>query len=129
MCRASTVESREQVALPGVVGVGQTLDVLVGQLAMDSVDQRAQLAGVDEQRFAATVADRLCQSVLVPRQKPQADRNLRAVKQLARHRHHAIDQIGLDDLAADVAFARLVTAHAAVGQHEPGGARRSRGGG
>ena len=44
------------VAAPGVVGVGDLLDVVVGQFAVDAVDQRAQLAGVDEERLAAAVA-------------------------------------------------------------------------
>jgi hypothetical protein len=39
-----------------VVGAGDLLDVGVGQFAMDSIDQRAELPRVDEQRLLAAVA-------------------------------------------------------------------------
>ncbi len=61
---------------------------------------------------------------LVAREKPQADRNLRRVEELARQRHHAVHEIGLDDGFANLALARLVGRHRAVGEHEarePGG--------
>jgi hypothetical protein len=40
-----------------VVRVGNAGDVLVGQLAVGAVHHRAELARVDEQRFAAPVDD------------------------------------------------------------------------
>ena len=40
---------------PGVVGVGDTADVLVGQLAVGTVDHPAHLAGVDKQYLARPV--------------------------------------------------------------------------
>jgi len=45
---------------------------------------------------------------------------LGAVEKLAGQRHHAIDEIGLDDGPADVAFAGLIGRHAAVGEDEAG---------
>ena len=62
--------------------------------------------------------------VLVLRQEPEADGNLRAVEKLAGQRHHAVHEVGLDDGFADVAFAGLIGRHAAVGQHEAGHAVR-----
>jgi hypothetical protein len=45
---------------------------------------------------------------------------LRGVKQLARQGHDALHQVAFDDVAADVAFARLVGRERAVGQDEAG---------
>ena len=85
----------------------------------DAVDQRAELAGVDEQRLAAPVAERR-PFFLFAGEEPQADRDLRRVEELARQRHHAVHEVGLDDGLADLALARLVRRHRAVGQHEAG---------
>jgi hypothetical protein len=41
-----------------VVSARDLVDVLVGQISMDAVDERAKLAGVDEQRLTASVKDR-----------------------------------------------------------------------
>ena len=43
---------------PGVVSVGDTSDVVVGQLAMDAVHHAAHLAGINEENLAAAVAHR-----------------------------------------------------------------------
>ena len=112
-----------------MICVGDAGDVGVGQFAMHAVDQRAELAGVDEECFAAAVAcgwlsvaagfRRLtAYATFAACQEPQADGNLRAVKELAGQRDHAVDQIGVDDRFADLSFARLIAAHAAVGQYE-----------
>jgi hypothetical protein len=58
--------------------------------------------------------------VLVFGEEPQADGDLRAVEELAGQRDHAVDEVGLDDGAADLALAGLVGGHAAVGEHEAG---------
>ena len=55
---------------PGVVGVGDAGDVLVGQLAVGAVHHAAELAGVDEEHVAAAVAELAV--LLVARQEPQA---------------------------------------------------------
>ncbi len=51
------VIARVLVAAPGMIGAGDFRDVVVRQFAMDAVGQRAELARVDEQRFAAPVAE------------------------------------------------------------------------
>ena len=126
-----------------MVGVGQPGDFLVGQFPMHAVDQHAQLAGVDEQRLAARSRKpsprpsegRSCppspegSGLLIAGDEPEADGNLRGVEQLAGQGHHAIDQIGLDDGLADLALARLVGTHRAVGQDEARVARWGPGGG
>ena len=43
------------VSTPGVVGACDLGEVVVGQFAVHAVDHRAELAGVDEERFAAPV--------------------------------------------------------------------------
>lgn len=53
-------------------------------------------------------------------QEPQAHWNLGAVEELPRQRNHAVHQIGLDNLPANFALARLVGGHRPVRQHEPG---------
>ncbi|MCP9443558.1 MAG: hypothetical protein NNA20_13350 [Nitrospira sp.] len=40
---------------PGAVGVGDPLDVVVGQFAVGAVHHAAQLAGIDEEHLAAAV--------------------------------------------------------------------------
>ena len=101
------------------------VEVHVGQFAVHAVDQRAHLAGVDEQRLLAPVAKAaLHVDAFVLAQKPQANRNLRAVEKLPRQRDHAVDQVSVDQRFADLAFARLVGRHAAVGQHKAGHAVR-----
>jgi hypothetical protein len=62
--------------------------------------------------------------LLVAREEPQADRDLRRVEELARQRDHAVHEVGLDDGLADLALAGLVGRHRAVGQHEAGDAGR-----
>jgi hypothetical protein len=71
-----------------------------------AVDHRAELSGVDEQGLTAAVAEATV--LFVAREKPQADRDLRRIEELAGECHHAIDEIGLDDRFADLAFAGLV---------------------
>ena len=46
--------------LPGVEGAGDLLDVLGGEIAQHAVFHVAELAGVDEERFAAAVALAAC---------------------------------------------------------------------
>ena len=58
------------------------------------------------------------------RGEPEADGNLRAVEELAGEGDHAVHEVGLDEGAADVAFAGLVGGHAAIGEDKPGHALR-----
>src|ERR1043165_7634273 len=51
------VRARSLVAAPRVIRSRDARDVLVGQLALRAVDHAAQLAGVDEQHLAATIAE------------------------------------------------------------------------
>lgn len=44
------------IRFPGVVGICNTGDILSGQIAMDTVDQSAKLAGVNKKRFSLMVA-------------------------------------------------------------------------
>ena len=55
---------------------------------------------------------------------PEADGYLRAVEELAGEGDHAVHEVGLDEGAADVAFAGLVRRHAAIGEDEAGHALR-----
>ena len=73
-----------------------SVSVGVGQFAMDSVDQCAELAGVDEECLALAVARRAARGDARPprfaaRQEPEADGDLCAVEELARQGDHAID--------------------------------------
>ena len=60
--------------------------------------------------------------------EPEADGNLRAVEELAGEGDHAVHEVGLDEGAADVAFAGLVGGHAAIGEDEAGHADGGGGG-
>ena len=85
---------------------------------MDSVHHRAELAGVDEKRFTPPVPE--SSVLLVTREEPQAHRDLGGVEELTRQRDHAVDEIRVDDVLADLLFARLVGGYGAVGEHEAG---------
>ena len=105
---------------PGVVGLGDAGDVVIGQFPVGAVHHAAQLTGVNEQDFTATVACRVASSGAG--QEPQAGGNLRRIEELSGQRHHAVHQIRLNQVFANNAFVRLVRRHGAVGEHEAGGA-------
>src|SRR5450756_949016 len=106
------------VAAPGVVRAGDLRDVLVGELAVRAIHQRAHLAGIDEEGLAAAITEAAVASV--GGEEPEADRDLGRVEELARQRDHAVDQVRLDDRAADLALTRLVRRHRPIGEHEAG---------
>ena len=79
------------LAAPGVIGIGDTINVLVGQLAVGAVHHTAELTCVDEEHLAAAVAELAV--LLVTRQEPQAGGDLRRVEELAWQRHHAVHEV------------------------------------
>jgi len=102
-----------------VIGADDFLEVGFGQLAVDAVNERAHFPRVNEQGFTFAIAEfgfgtrgvRPSDSRpagFVLGEEPEAHGNLRAVKQLAGQRHHAVHQVGLDDGFADVSFAGLI---------------------
>ena len=97
------------VAAPCVEGLGDEGNLLAGQFAVGAIDHMAEIAGVDEQDFAALAS---------ARKEPQADGDLRAVEQLPRQGDHALDQIRFDQLLADRHFGGGAGGHGAVGEHE-----------
>src|SRR5690606_2864393 len=115
------VFARVFLTAPGVVGVGDLFDFLIGQFAPGAVHHHAHVAGVDEQHLPAAVAQALT-GVLVAGQEPQAGGDLGGVEQLARQRHHAVHHVRFQHGLADLAFAALLRAHGAVGQHHTRGA-------
>ena len=101
---------------PGVVGVRDAVDIGVGQPAVGAVLHLAQLAGVYEEDLFAAVAE--APVPLVACEEPEADRNLGGVEELTRKRDHAVHEVGLDDVLADLALARGIGGYGAVGEHE-----------
>src|SRR4051794_10681103 len=89
---------------------------------MSPIYKRTQSASVDEERLTSPVTEMAVS--LVTGQEPQADRNLGRVEELSWQRHHAVNQIGLDDAPANLTLARLRRAHRSIGQNESGLARR-----
>src|SRR5690606_12294465 len=87
---------------PSVIRVRDPRDVFVRQLATRAVDHAAELAGVDEQDLSAAVAELAV--LAVAGQAPQAGRDLRRVEELTRERHHAVHEVGLDQVLTDLAF-------------------------
>lgn len=86
-------------------------------MAAASTDEGAALADVDEACLLAAVAQAAFGvGGFVFREEPEADGDLRAVEELAGEGDHAVHEVGLDEGAADVAFAGLVGGHAAVGE-------------
>ena len=72
----------DSLAAPGVIGVSDTGDIVVRQLAVGAVDHPAHLARVDEQDFAGAVA--MATALAILREEPEAGRYLRRVEELGR---------------------------------------------
>src|SRR6266481_861923 len=94
---------------PCVVSSSNASDLFVCQVAVDAVCQHTELAGVDEQGLAFAIRELAV--FLVFGQKPQTSRNLRSVKKLRRQGDHAVHQISLNQVFADLALAGLVRTH------------------
>src|SRR4030095_16977484 len=105
---------------PEVIHPCDAHDLFVSKLAMGTVNKLPELASINEQNFAAAVAEAMI--FLIAGEKPQAGRNLRRIEELAGEGDHAVDEIGFDDVLADFAFAGLVRGHRAVGEYEAGDA-------
>ena len=58
----------------------------------------------------------------IARQEPEAGGDLGGAEELAGEGDDAVDQAGLDDVLADLAFAGLAGRHGAVGEDEAGAA-------
>ena len=97
------VVTRVCFATPAMIDVGYMANVFGRKLAMGPVDHAAELASVDEQHLTATVPERT--AVTIAGEEPEAGGDLRRVEQLPRQRHHAVDQIGLDQVLADFSLA------------------------
>src|SRR5690606_1948187 len=73
------------LAAPGMVGIGDLLNIGLTELSPGAVHQGAHVAGVDEQHFAAPVAQGLFATLavgLVAGEEPEAGGNLGGVEQL-----------------------------------------------
>ncbi len=121
------------VAPPLMVGPDNLLNVLLGEFTVNAVDKRAHLAGVDEERFTAAVAEAIGDAAvgvgdfaggLAAGEEPEADGDLGAIEELAGEGDHAVDEVGFDEGFADLAFAGLIRGHAAIGEDEAGHAMR-----
>lgn len=103
---------------PRMIGSGDSVDVRIGKFAMHSIDKGAEFAGVDEESLLPAVAEiSFYARVLAARQKPKADRNLRAVKELAGESDHVVLRFA-QDLRSGFAFGDCATAQGSV--HEVG---------
>src|SRR5690625_2346109 len=80
------VFARVLLASPSMVGIGDLLNIGFTEFAPGAVHQRAHVAGVDKQHFAAPDAQSLLAALaigLVAGQEPEAGRDLSGVEQLA----------------------------------------------
>ena len=69
---------------PKVIGTADLLQVGLQQLPVHPIDQAAELAGIDEQRLPAPIAETpLAVGSFALRQEPEAHRDLGAVEELA----------------------------------------------
>jgi hypothetical protein len=111
------------LAAPCVIGAGDLGDILVAQFPVYSINERAELPGINEERLASALAK--ASVFLAAGDEPEAHRNLSGVKKLARERDHAVHKVGLDDRLPDLSFTGLVRGHRTVGQDESGQSGRS----
>ncbi len=70
---------------------------------MNAVDQGAEFTSVDEEGLFTAVTPSAI--VFVFREEPEANGYLRALEKLSRESDHAVYEVGVDDCAANVAFA------------------------
>lgn len=96
--------------LPAVVGVGDVFDVGGGEVALGAVFQVAHCAGVDKEGLAFLRFGFV--------QYPDAGGDLGVGEELAGQGDHGFYEVGLDEGAADVAFAAALAAHGAVGEQQ-----------
>jgi len=98
-------------------------DIFRRQFFLRARDHRADLAGIDEEGFAAAVAvAALFIGFFVFGEEPEADGDLGGVEELAREGDHAVDEVVLDHLLADLTFALGIGGHGAIGEDEACGA-------
>ena len=86
-----------------MVSIGDAGDVVTGQLPVGAVHHASQLAGVDEQHLAPPVP--VLAASTVPGQEPEADGYLRGVEELAGQGHHAVHEVRLYEVLANLALA------------------------
>ena len=96
----------------------EAVEVGVEELAVGAVGHAAEVAGVDHEDLAPAVAQ--ARVGLVAGEQPQAHGDLGAVEELGGEGDHAVDEVGLDDGAADLALAAAAGGHGAIGEDEAG---------
>lgn len=94
--------------LPAVVGGGDAFDVGFAEVALGAVFQVAHAACVDKEGLAFLRFGFV--------QYPDAGGDLGVGEELAGQGDHGFYEVGLDEGAADVAFAAALAAHGAVGE-------------
>ena len=105
-------------ALPFVEGAGNFFQILRGERAQNAVDHVPELASVDEEGLAGAIEVFRRRRLLALREEPDAGGNLGVREELTRKRDHALDEVGLNEGAADVALAAGAAAHGAIGEEE-----------
>ena len=103
-------------AVPRVVGVGDAVYVLLGQVSASAVEHMAQFASVDEERFAPAVPVLSVETATA--QEPEAGGYLSGPEELARQGDDAVHQAGFYDVLANLTLAGLFRRHGAVGKDE-----------
>ena len=92
------------VIAPSVVGARDLLNVFVAQRSQTAVRHRAEPSGVDEQHFALTFAV-LRVAAAIAADEPEANGDAGVEEELVGHCDDAVHEVGLDELAADLALA------------------------
>jgi len=83
-----------------VVGRSDLFDVFPRKLAGSAVDKVPQVSGIDKQNLIGTGT--VAPVCFVPRQKPEAGRNLRIEEELCRKIDDAVHKSGLDQRLSDI---------------------------
>ena len=107
--------------LPGMERIGNLLDVFRREVPQYAVLHVAHLSRIDEQKLPTPVPLLAvqCQSVgLVPRQQPDAGRNLCVGEQLPGQGHHTFHVVVFHQLLADFAFVVGAGTHRTIGQQQ-----------
>ena len=95
--------------------LGNAVDVVLSEFAQFACHHRTHVAGIDKNDLAWLR--------LLTTQEPKADRDARAIEQLAGQCHDALHEVGLQNVLADVALASRLTAQRTIGKHHTDASR------
>ena len=92
-----------------MIGTGDARYVFFAKFSVYTVNHAAEFSDINEQRFVRALSETWV--YFVSRDKPETNGDLCGIEKLTGQRHHAIDQVGIDDIRPNLAFTGSVGTH------------------